>query len=211
MDAAVDRLALGAGGGDRTLLGLANGKLFVFRLIRGAPPSACRRDGSDNTWDILSVITGCVLVKSIIIDTDPSPDDAVAFLMALGSPDELELLAVTTVGGNVPLYHTTRNALKARSWSIGWTTFPSVPVAAGPDDAHPRDGGVCARPDRIRGYDLPDPVAKPAEGYAPDKIVELVMSRPEKTVTLCCHAPLTNIALAMIREPRLADGSKASC
>ena len=53
------------------------------------------------------------MVKSIIIDTDPSPDDAVAFLMALGSPRELELLAITTVGGNVPLHHTTRNALKA--------------------------------------------------------------------------------------------------
>ena len=40
--------------------------------------------------------------RKIIIDTDPSPDDAVAILTALGSPQELEVLAVTTVAGNVP-------------------------------------------------------------------------------------------------------------
>jgi purine nucleosidase len=141
--------------------------------------------------------------RSIIIDTDPSPDDAVAFLMALGSPEELDLLAITTVGGNVPVHYTTRNALKALEL-VGRTDVPVYAGASGPlmrtletaEHVHGSTG--------FEGYDLPDPVTPPAPGYAPDKIVELVMSRPENTVTLCCLAPLTNIALAMVKEPRLA-------
>ena len=50
--------------------------------------------------------------RPIIIDTDPSPDDAVAFLTALASPDELEVLAITTVAGNVPVHLTSKNARK---------------------------------------------------------------------------------------------------
>ena len=55
------------------------------------------------------------------------------------------------------------------------------------------------------GYDLPEPTTSLGDGFAPDVIVELVMSRPAKAVTLCCLAPLTNVALAMAREPRLAS------
>lgn len=142
--------------------------------------------------------------RKIIVDTDPSPDDAVAFLVALGSPEELELLAVTTVGGNVPLHYTTRNALMALEL-VNRTDVPVYAGAPGPlmvplvtaEHVHGNTG--------FDGYDLPDPVAKPAEGFAPQKIVDLVMAEPEKTVTLCCLAPLTNIAMAMIIEPKLAD------
>lgn len=142
--------------------------------------------------------------KSIIIDTDPSPDDAVAFLMALGSPRELDLLAITTVGGNVPLHYTTKNALKALELVGREKDVPVYAGASGPimriletaEYVHGQTG--------FEGYDLPDPVAKASPGFAPDRIVELVMSRPEKTVTLCCLAPLTNIALAMVKEPKLA-------
>ena len=51
--------------------------------------------------------------RAVIIDTDPSPDDAVAFLTALASPEELEVLAITTVAGNVPVHLTSKNARKA--------------------------------------------------------------------------------------------------
>ena len=141
--------------------------------------------------------------RAIIIDTDPSPDDAVAILMALGSPDELEVLAVTTVAGNVPLPLTARNARK----TLGLAKRTGIPVYAGAsaplmrplitaEHVHGRTG--------FDGYDLPDPVIPLAQGFAPDMIVELVMSRPREAVTLCCLAPLTNIALALAREPRLA-------
>jgi purine nucleosidase len=142
--------------------------------------------------------------RPIIIDTDPSPDDAVAVLMALGSPDALEVLAVTTVGGNVPLPLTTRNALKALEL-VGRGDVPVHAGAAAPlcrklltaEHVH----GVTG----FDGYDLPEPRLTPAPGFAPDRIVELVMARPPGTVTLCCLAPLTNLALALAREPRLAS------
>ncbi|MBT5757801.1 MAG: nucleoside hydrolase, partial [Acidimicrobiaceae bacterium] len=50
-------------------------------------------------------------MRKIIIDTDPGQDDAIAILTALGSPEELDVIGITTVGGNVPLDLTTKNAL----------------------------------------------------------------------------------------------------
>jgi purine nucleosidase len=142
--------------------------------------------------------------RSIIIDTDPSPDDAVAFLMALASPDELEVLAITTVAGNVPVELTSKNALKALELA-GRTEVPVYRGAEGPllrplvtaEHVHGRTG--------FDGYDLPEPTTALAKGYAPDAIIDLVMTRPAKSVTLCCLAPLTNVALALIKEPRVAD------
>ncbi len=143
------------------------------------------------------------MARPIIIDTDPSPDDAVAFLMALGSPEDLDVLAIATVGGNAPLRLTTENALKALEL-VGRSDIPVYAGAGGPlcrelataEHVHGANG--------FEGYDLPQPKLRAAEGFAPDAIVELVMSRPERTVTMCCLAPLTNLALAMAREPRLA-------
>jgi len=141
--------------------------------------------------------------RPIIIDTDPSPDDAVAFLTALASPAELELLAITTVAGNVPVNLTSKNALKVLELA-GRTETPVYAGATAPllrplitaEHVHGKTG--------LDGYDLPEPVTPLAPGFAPDAIVDLVMSRPRGDVTLCCIAPLTNIALAMIREPQLA-------
>ena len=141
--------------------------------------------------------------RSVIFDTDPSPDDAVAFLAALASPDELEVLAITTVAGNVPVELTTRNALRALELA-GRSDIPVYAGAAAPlvrklitaEHVHGRTG--------FDGYDLPDPPMPPQSRFAPNAIVDLVMSRPRGAVTLCCLAPLTNIALAMAHEPRLA-------
>ena len=141
--------------------------------------------------------------RAIIIDTDPSPDDAVAFLTALASPDELQVLAITTVAGNVPIELTSKNARKALELARR-TETPVYAGAAAPlvrrlitaEHVHGRTG--------FDGYDLPDPVTPLAPGFAPDAIVDLVMQRPAGAVTLCCLAPLTNIALALAKEPRLA-------
>lgn len=141
--------------------------------------------------------------RSIIIDTDPSPDDAVSILMALGSPDELELLAVTAVAGNVPLSYTSRNALitleLARRTEIPVYAGASAPLVrklVTAEHVHGRTG--------FDGYDLPEPTTPLAEGFAPEVIVDLVMNREPGEVTLCCLAPLTNIALALAKEPDLA-------
>jgi purine nucleosidase len=145
--------------------------------------------------------------RPIIIDTDPSPDDAVAILVALASPDELEVLAVTTVAGNVPVNLTSKNARKA----LELARHTETPVYAGAsapllrplvtaEEVHGKTG--------FDGYDLPEPTTPLAAGFAPDAIVDLVMRRPQDEVTLCCLAPLTNIALAMAKEPRLAGHLK---
>jgi purine nucleosidase len=141
--------------------------------------------------------------RAIIIDTDPSPDDAVAFLVALASPEELEVLAITTVAGNVPVSLTAKNARKALELAKR-TEIPVYAGAAAPlvrklvtaEHVHGRTG--------FDGYDLPEPVTPLAAGFAPEAIVDLVMQRGPGEVTLCCLAPLTNIALALAKEPCLA-------
>lgn len=140
---------------------------------------------------------------NVIFDTDPSPDDAVAFLAALASPQELQVLAITTVAGNVGVELTAKNALKALELAER-TEIPVYAGASAPlirplvtaEHVHGRTG--------FDGYDLPEPKTPLHAGFAPQAIVDLVMARPPNTVTLCCLAPLTNVALAMVREPRLA-------
>jgi len=141
--------------------------------------------------------------RPIIIDTDPSPDDAVAILVALASPAELEVLAVTTVAGNVPVNLTSKNARKALELAkrtqtpvYAGATAPLLRPLVTAEEVHGKTG--------FDGYDLPEPITPLAPGFAPEAIVDLVMRRPRGEVTLCCLAPLTNIALAMAKEPRLA-------
>jgi purine nucleosidase len=148
-------------------------------------------------------VTGPPLKRQVIFDTDPSPDDAVAFLAALASPEEFDVLAITTVAGNVPVELTAKNARKALELA-NRTDIPVYAGAAAPlvrrlvtaEHVHGRTG--------FDGYDLPEPKISLHPGFAPDVIVELVMTRPANAVTLCCTAPLTNVALAMTQEPRLA-------
>ena len=141
--------------------------------------------------------------REVIFDCDPSPDDAVAFLAAIASPEDLDVLAITTIAGNVSVELTAKNACKALEL-VRRTDIPVYAGAAVPlvrplvtaEHVHGRTG--------FDGYDLPEPKMRLQAGFAPNAIVELVMSRPSNTVTLCCTGPLTNAALAMAREPRLA-------
>jgi purine nucleosidase len=140
----------------------------------------------------------------VIFDTDPSPDDAVAFLAAIASPEDLKVLAITTVAGNVPVELTSKNARKAlelaKRIDIPVYAGAAAPLARPPVTAEHVHGLT-----GFDGYDLPEPKTPLHPGFAPDVIVDLVMSRPVGTVTLCCLAPLTNVALALAREPRLAE------
>ncbi len=143
----------------------------------------------------------------IIIDCDPGQDDAVAILLALASPDEIETLAVTVVAGNVPLALTQRNALQI----VELARNSTVPVHAG-----------CGRPlsrvletaeyvhgeTGLNGISLPEPALKLAPKHAVDVMIELVMREPERSITLCPLGPLTNIAMAMLKEPVLAPRLK---
>jgi purine nucleosidase len=139
----------------------------------------------------------------IIIDADPGQDDAVAILLALASP-ELEVLGVTAVAGNVPLALTETNARKVCELA----KRTDIKVFAGADrpmmrrlvtaeEVHGKTG--------LNGPALPEPVMPLQSQHAVDFIIETLMREPAGTVTLCTLGPLTNIGLALAREPRIAS------
>ncbi len=138
----------------------------------------------------------------IILDCDPGQDDAIAILLALASPDEIQILALTTVAGNVPLARTTRNAQQI----LALAGRADITVHAG-----------CARPilrpletaeyvhgeTGLNGAVLPEPTTPVATAHAVDVIIETILREPPGTVTLCAIGPLTNVALAIIKEPSI--------
>jgi len=144
--------------------------------------------------------------QKIIIDTDPGQDDAVAILLALASP-ELDVLGITAVAGNVPLKLTEKNARKICELAgkpetkvFAGAIRPLARTLVTAEEVHGQTG--------LNGPDLPEPKMKLQEQYAVDFIVETLMTEDADTVTLCPLGPLTNIALALIREPKIAKRIK---
>ncbi|MBD3837467.1 nucleoside hydrolase [Brevundimonas sp.] len=139
---------------------------------------------------------------ALIIDCDPGVDDAVALLLAFAAPT-LELLAITTVGGNVPGHATQRNARMMRQIA-GRNDVPVFGGAERPMKRPPAGAGEFHGPDGLGDMAPFEPTAIVGDGPAANAIVDLVMRRPEATVSLVVLGPTTNLALAMRREPRLA-------
>ncbi len=141
--------------------------------------------------------------KKVILDCDPGHDDAIAQQLAYGSP-EIELLAVTTVVGNQTLEKVTRNALAvARVAGIS-----GVPFAAGCPRPLVRGIETAASVHGESGLDgplLPEPTLALDPRHAVDLIIDTVLREEPGTVTLVPTAGLTNIALAVRKEPRLAE------
>jgi purine nucleosidase len=142
--------------------------------------------------------------RKIIIDTDPGQDDAVAILLALGSPDEVEVLGITAVAGNVQLALTQKNARIVCELA----NRPDVPVYAGCEAPMGRTlvtaEHVHGKPG-LDGPDLPDPVMPLQEKHGVDFIIETLRSAPSGTVTLCPLGPLTNIATAFKQAPDIIE------
>ncbi|NEX45146.1 nucleoside hydrolase [Pseudotabrizicola algicola] len=138
--------------------------------------------------------------RKIIIDTDPGQDDAVAILLALGSPEDIEVLGITAVAGNVPLALTQRNArivceLAGRR---------DIPVFAGCDRPMQRPLVTAEHVHGKTGLDGPqlaDPTMPLQDMHAVDFIIDTLRREPPNTVTLCPLGPLTNIATALQRAP----------
>ena len=138
--------------------------------------------------------------RKIIIDTDPGQDDAVAILLALASPEELEVLGITAVAGNVPLPLTQKNARIICELA----GKPQVPVFAGCDAPLKRKLVTAEHVHGKTGLDGPqmaDPVMPLQDQHAVDFIIETLRREAAHTVTLCPLGPLTNIALAFQRAP----------
>ena len=133
----------------------------------------------------------------MIIDTDPGVDDASAILMALACP-WVEVLALTTVGGNVPLARTTRNALALLEYA-GRT---DVPVARG--NARPTRGsfGYAYAVHGTSGLTrrLPRPKTRPIDFKAVDFLAARLGELPGQ-ITLIALGPLTNLAWLWLRHP----------
>ena len=138
--------------------------------------------------------------RSIIIDCDPGQDDAIALLLAMSSPDELEILGITAVAGNVPLELTERNARQIRD--LGRRS--DIPVFAG-----------CARPMNrdlvtaeyvhgvtgIDGIDIVTPNLPLEDLHAVDFIIESLHAADDESVTLVPIGPLTNIGTVIQKDP----------
>lgn len=141
--------------------------------------------------------------KKIILDCDPGHDDAIALLLAHGSP-EIELLAVTTVVGNQTLEKVTRNALVVATVA----RITGVPFAAGCPRPLVREITTAADIHGETGLDgpvHPEPTVPLDPRHAVDVIIETVLREEPGTVTLVPTAGLTNIAMAVRKEPRLAE------
>ncbi|MEM6371971.1 MAG: nucleoside hydrolase [Pseudomonadota bacterium] len=142
--------------------------------------------------------------RKIIIDTDPGQDDAVAILLALASPEDLDVIAITAVAGNVPLDLTAKNSLKICELA----GKVDVPVFAGCDRPMGRDLVTAEHvhgKTGLDGPDLPEPTMALQDVHAVDHIIDALRSHPPGAITLCPLGPLTNIATALQRAPDIAN------
>lgn len=140
--------------------------------------------------------------RKIIIDTDPGQDDAVAILLALASPEDMTVLGITAVAGNVPLALTQKNARIVCELA----GKPEIKVFAGCDRPLQRPLVTAEHVHGKTGLDgptLPDPKMPLQDQHAVDFIIETIMQEEAGTVTLCVLGPLTNIATAFQKEPKI--------
>ncbi|MBZ9603303.1 nucleoside hydrolase [Phyllobacterium chamaecytisi] len=142
--------------------------------------------------------------RKVIIITDPGQDQAVAILMALAAPESFNILGIVTSAGNIDLNKTQRNA-RALVELAGRT---DVPVFAG----CPRPIGrplVTAEhvhgPTGLDGADLPEPTVALRAQHGVDFIVETLRAQPAGEVSIFSESPLTNLAMALVKAPDIAE------
>ncbi len=143
------------------------------------------------------------MAKPLIIDCDPGADDAIALFLAFAHTATLDILGITTVAGNVPLALTQANARRLCEL-VGRS---DVPVYAGcprplvrslitAEDVHGKTG--------LDGLTLPAPTMPLQTQHAVDFLIDTLMNTSEK-ITLATLGPLTNVAVALVKEPRVGD------
>ena len=145
--------------------------------------------------------------RPIIIDTDPGQDDAVAILFALGASDQLDVRAITTVAGNVPLNLTAKNARIV----LGWANRTDIPVYAGcprPLVREPVTAEHVHGETGLAGVPLEEPKVELANGHAVDFLIKALGNAWPASITLCLLGPMTNLAAALVQDPDIRRGIK---
>lgn len=141
--------------------------------------------------------------KTLIIDCDPGVDDATGILLAFAAP-ELEVLAVTTVGGNVPAAQTARNGCILRQIA-GRDDVPVFMGAEQPLRRAPAGAGEFHGAEGLGDLSPVETRQSFEAEVAHEALIRLIQSRDPKTVTLVVMGPMTNVALALRQDPSLAD------
>ncbi len=143
--------------------------------------------------------------RKVIFDCDPGVDDCIALMAALASPDDFEVLGVSTVAGNVRLEVCTRNALALTALAgredvavYAGCPRPMVEPAIAARHIHGETGLGAAK--------LPDPERAASDIHAVDFIIEALRGAPAGSITLAPTGPLTNIAVALVKAPDIAKG-----
>jgi len=140
-------------------------------------------------------------MRQVVIDCDPGVDDAVALLWAMAEREALDLRAVTVVAGNVPMAWTATNARRVATLA-GRTDVaihagcprPLVLPLATAEHVHGESG--------LDGAELPPAAVELAATHAVDRLVELAHERD--ALTVCAVGPLTNVAMALVKDPTIA-------
>lgn len=138
--------------------------------------------------------------QRIIIDCDPGQDDAVALFLAMASPEELEILGITAVAGNVPLELTQRNV----RLMCDIAGHGDIPVFAGCDRPMVRDLLTAEKvhgKTGVDGVEIVEPQTPLQAQHAVDFIVETLRAADDESVTLVPTGPLTNIGTVIDRAP----------
>lgn len=145
--------------------------------------------------------------RELIIDTDPGADDLVALFLAMASPGELNIRAITTVAGNVRLEKTARNARLAREWA-GREDIPVYAGAGRPLVRVPIYAAEVHGEEGITGVQVHEPKQGLAEGNAVQYLVDTLSAAKPHSITIAMLGPQTNLALALIQQPGIAQGIK---
>jgi purine nucleosidase len=149
---------------------------------------------------LVIVAPASAAAKKVIFDTDPGTDDALALMLALNSP-ELDLRAITVVPGNVTASQGLENALRM----VSLANRCDIPIAAGAQ--HPLFQKLVTAEfwhgkNGLADIELPPSKCKVDSHFGPDLIIQMVRAAPHE-ITLVAVGPLTNIALALLRDPSI--------
>jgi purine nucleosidase len=145
------------------------------------------------------------MTRKIILDTDPGIDDAVAILLALAAREELEVLGIVAVAGNLPLAHTERNARRVCELA-GRSEIAVYAGCAGPL-MRPLASAAGIHGDSFSArLALAEPTMALGAQHGIDFMIDTLRAAEAGSITLCAIGPLTDIAMALVKAPDIASG-----